>query len=148
MASELKHSSQTAAPTCSTITSTPRFAVKRLTSPEIDLPAVIDDFVGAEGPCLLQFPIRSGSGNHARAHCLRDLDGCAAHAGAGANDQHILTRPELGAGEQHVPGGEKNQRHRGSFVKTQIAGDGYDIRPRAPSPDSAYPPSTKTPRTV
>src|SRR5258708_2054601 len=81
---------------------------------------VIDEMVGAELLCLLQFFIGAGSGDDARAEEFGNLNGGAADAASCPKDEDILAGLQLGPGKKHVPGGLEDERNRGGFFEAQI----------------------------
>lgn len=83
---------------------------------------VVDHLIGAKFPGLHHLCFRSSRGNHPRSRPFRDLDGGAPNAAARAQDQHLLRRLQLRAGDQHVPRREKYQRHGGRFLEGKICG--------------------------
>jgi len=81
---------------------------------------VIDEMVGAELFCLLQLFITAGSGDHARAEKLGNLNGGAADAASCPKDENILAGLQFGPGKKHVPGGLEDKRNRGGLFKSQV----------------------------
>src|SRR5229473_8587611 len=81
---------------------------------------VIDEMVGAELFCLLQFLIGAGSGDDARAEEFGNLNGGAADAASCPQDKNVLAGLQLGSSKQHVPGGLEDKRNRGGLFKGQV----------------------------
>src|SRR4029077_722863 len=64
---------------------------------------VIDEMVGAELLGFLKFFVAAGSGDDASAEEFGDLYGGRADPAARPEDQHVFTRLQFGAGDEHVP---------------------------------------------
>ncbi len=81
---------------------------------------VVDDFVGAEFARLGKFFVGAGRGDDARTEKLGDLDGGAADTASGSENQDGFARLELSAIDEHVPGGEEDERNGGSVKPVEI----------------------------
>jgi len=103
---------------------------------------VIDEMVGAELFCLLQFLIGAGSGDDARAEEFGNLNGGGANAATCPKDKNIFAGLQLGSGKKHVPGGLEDKRNRGGLFKGQVSGYGRQFTSGART-NSAQPPSIK-----
>ncbi len=78
---------------------------------------------------LLQFALvaRGGDDLGGRASC--NLNGSRADAGARAQHQNRLTSFQVGAANQHVPGGKENEGNAGGLLEVQSVRDGDDVDP-------------------
>jgi hypothetical protein len=83
---------------------------------------VVDDLVGPETPRALRLGLAAGGRQHASAEQLGDLDCGARDAAARRLDEHRLPGPHLPLVDDHLPGGQKDERHRGDLREGQVAG--------------------------
>ena len=81
---------------------------------------VVDDFVGAEFASLDKFFVGAGRCDDARTEKLGDLDGGAADTASGSENQDGFARLELSAADEHVPGGEEDERNSGGLRPVEI----------------------------
>src|SRR5437879_1970870 len=72
----------------------------------------------------------AGGRDHPGAVGARDLDGRASHPAGAGDDEHRLARPEGGAGDQHVPGGEEHDGDGGGLDEGERGRDREHVRAR------------------
>jgi hypothetical protein len=91
------------------------------------LAGVDDDFVGAEGASFFGFFVAADGGDDARAENFGDLDCGGADAAASAEDEDVFAGLKFGAGDEHVPGGEENERNGGGLFERKAGGHGDSV---------------------
>ncbi len=92
--------------------------------------AVDDDFVGAEGAKFFDFFFAADGGDDARAENFGDLDSGGTDAAASAEDEDFFAGLKFGAGDEHVPGGEENERNGGGFFEGKAGRNGHGVARR------------------
>ncbi len=88
---------------------------------------VDDDFVGAEGAKFFDFFFAADGGDDARAENFGELNSGGADAAASAENEDFFAGLKLGARDEHVPGGEEDERNGGGFFERKAGGNGHGV---------------------
>src|SRR5579871_632727 len=91
---------------------------------------VIDHVIGAQLASFFHLCLVPGSGDDLRIEKLADLNGRRAHARSSSQYQHDVTRHQMAAIDQHVPGGHVHQWDRCRLIVGQFLGNRKHIRAR------------------
>ena len=92
---------------------------------------VVDGVRGSQLQGLVELGVAAGGHDDVpSAQQLGDLYASARHAGAGGVDQHVLSRAQRGAGVEHVPGSEKDQRQRSGLGEGEPRRQRQDVSRR------------------
>lgn len=88
---------------------------------------VMNDFVGADGFGFFELFVGARRGDDARTEELRDLNGRAPDAAASGEHEDGFAGAKLSAIGEHVPRGEKDQRHRSGMNPIETFGIGHAV---------------------
>jgi len=84
--------------------------------------AVMNDFVSADVLGFFEFFVAASSGDDMSAEEFGNLDGSAADAAAGSENENGFTRTKLSASDEHVPCGHENERDSGGVNPIEVFG--------------------------
>src|SRR5437867_3261884 len=88
---------------------------------------VVDEDIRAERLRLLQLRVARARREDRAAGELCDLDRGGRDAGSGAEDENVLSRPDLRAGDEHPPRGHERQRDGGGLREVHVRRDREDV---------------------
>ena len=103
---------------------------------------MIDNVIGAQLARPGQLGLAAGCGDDAALEQLGDLDGRGTDAAGGGQHEYVLTWLKFGAGHQHVPGGEEDQRYGGGFFEAEDRRESRITLYSGAASSSVLPPST------